>query len=154
MAEAGPGDGLIAELYVQAERTAARLVGRDRAEDIASETLIRALSRWSRISNGTQGEMQGQSGFGYPLVSVASGSSWWVLGWGPAGATTQVSANTGANWTQATAPIPTGVPIALEAHDATHALLTVENVTPNGATTDLLATANAGRSWNPVTLPG
>jgi len=50
MAEASPGDGLIAELYVQAERTAARLVGRDRAEDIASETLIRALSRWSRIS--------------------------------------------------------------------------------------------------------
>jgi RNA polymerase sigma factor (sigma-70 family) len=50
VAEGSPGDGLIAELYVQAERTAARLVGSDRAEDIASETLIRALSRWSRIS--------------------------------------------------------------------------------------------------------
>lgn len=50
MAEASPGDGLIAELFVQAERTAARLVGRDQAEDIASETLIRALSRWPRIS--------------------------------------------------------------------------------------------------------
>ena len=44
-------DELIAELFVQAERTAARLVGRDLADDIASETVIRALVRWSRISN-------------------------------------------------------------------------------------------------------
>ena len=47
----GPSDELIAELFVQAERTAARLVGRDRADDIASETVIRALVRWSRISD-------------------------------------------------------------------------------------------------------
>ena len=48
---AGPTDELIAELFVQAERTAARLVGRDRADDIASETVVRALVRWSRISD-------------------------------------------------------------------------------------------------------
>lgn len=47
----GPDDELIAELFVQAERTAARLVGRDRAEDVASEAVVRALVRWSRISD-------------------------------------------------------------------------------------------------------
>jgi len=46
----GPADELIAELFVQAERTAARLVGHDRAEDVASEAVVRALVRWSRIS--------------------------------------------------------------------------------------------------------
>lgn len=51
MTRPGPDDGLIAELFVQAERTAARLVGHDRAEDIASETVVRALSRWSKISD-------------------------------------------------------------------------------------------------------
>jgi RNA polymerase sigma factor (sigma-70 family) len=50
MVRTSPGDELIAELYVQAERTAIRLVGRDRAEDVASETMVRALSRWPRIS--------------------------------------------------------------------------------------------------------
>jgi RNA polymerase sigma factor (sigma-70 family) len=49
MATTGPDDGLIAELFVQAERTAIRLVGRDRAEDIASEAVVRALSRWSKV---------------------------------------------------------------------------------------------------------
>lgn len=51
MTRPGPDDELIAELFVQAERTAARLVGRDRAEDIASETVVRALSRWSKVAD-------------------------------------------------------------------------------------------------------
>jgi photosystem II stability/assembly factor-like uncharacterized protein len=101
-----------------------------------------------------QGGLIRQSNFGYPLVSVASASSWWVLGWGPAGATTQVSADAGANWTPATAPIPAGVPVALGALNASHALLTVENVTANGVTTNVLSTVNGGRSWNAVNLPG
>ena len=75
------------------------------------------------------------------------------MGWGAGGATTQVSANAGADWTQATAPIPSGVPVALGALDANHTLLTVEDVTPDGATIDLLTTADAGRSWNPAELP-
>lgn len=51
MTRPGPDDDLIAEMFVQAERTAARLVGRDRAEDIASEAVVRALSRWSKVSD-------------------------------------------------------------------------------------------------------
>jgi RNA polymerase sigma-70 factor, ECF subfamily len=46
----GPSDEFIAELFVQAERTAGRLVGRDLAEDVASEAVIRALVRWSKVS--------------------------------------------------------------------------------------------------------
>lgn len=49
-----PDDDVVAELFVQAERTAARLVGRARAEDVASEAVIRALVRWSRISGYPQ----------------------------------------------------------------------------------------------------
>lgn len=45
----GPPDRLVIELLVQAERTAARLVGATAAEDIASETVIRALVRWRRV---------------------------------------------------------------------------------------------------------
>lgn len=51
MARTGPDDGLVAELFVQAERTAARIVGSGMAEDVASETVIRALTRWSKISD-------------------------------------------------------------------------------------------------------
>ncbi len=51
MARTGPDDGLVAELFVQAERTAARIVGRGMAEDVASETVVRALTRWSKISD-------------------------------------------------------------------------------------------------------
>ena len=45
-----PPDRLVIELLVQAERTAARLVGAAAAEDIASETVTRALVRWRRVS--------------------------------------------------------------------------------------------------------
>ena len=47
----GPSDDLIAELFVQAERTAGRLVGRDLAEDVASEAVVRALVRWPKVSH-------------------------------------------------------------------------------------------------------
>ena len=39
---------------MRAERTAARLVGRDLAEDVASEAMVRALLRWPRISGYAQ----------------------------------------------------------------------------------------------------
>ncbi|MDA8284561.1 MAG: sigma-70 family RNA polymerase sigma factor [Actinomycetota bacterium] len=45
-----PPDRLVIGLLVQAERTAARLVGAAAAEDIASETVTRALVRWRRVS--------------------------------------------------------------------------------------------------------
>jgi RNA polymerase sigma factor (sigma-70 family) len=44
-------DQLFVELFVQAERVAARIVGRAEAEDIAAETLVRALVKWSKVAS-------------------------------------------------------------------------------------------------------
>jgi photosystem II stability/assembly factor-like uncharacterized protein len=86
----------------------------------------------------------------WPLVSVASGSAWWVLGWTNTGLLAQVSANAGASWARVAAPTSTGVPVALNALDATHALLTMRSL--SGSAVWLLATADGGRSWHRVVL--
>jgi photosystem II stability/assembly factor-like uncharacterized protein len=105
------------------------------------------------IPNGTQGGVQGQTGFGYPLICEPSVTSWWLLGWSALGAATRVTTDAGSNWSTNTAPLPTGVPTSLVALDATHAVLTMEDVTTNGATTQLLTTTNSGRTWTPLHLP-
>jgi RNA polymerase sigma factor (sigma-70 family) len=51
MSPTWPDDGLLVELYVQAERTATRLVGADRAGDIANETIVRLLTRWAHAAD-------------------------------------------------------------------------------------------------------
>lgn len=86
----------------------------------------------------------------WPLVSVASGSAWWVLGWTSTELLAQVSANTGATWARLTAPTSTGVPVALNALDATHALVTMRNF--SGSAVWLLATANGGWNWHRLAL--
>lgn len=45
-----PQDEALVEIYVAAEQAAARIVGAAASEDVASETLIRALCRWPRIA--------------------------------------------------------------------------------------------------------
>lgn len=44
-----PDDDTLADLYLQARTVASRIVGRQAAPDIASETTIRALVRWRRV---------------------------------------------------------------------------------------------------------
>jgi hypothetical protein len=126
-------------------------VGFDITADGGRDWTLASQRPVSVIPNTTQ---KGEPRLGYPLVSVASPSSWWVLGWSSAGLTTQVSADAGANWTETTAPAPTGVPIELAALDGTHALLTIENDTSTQISVHMLATANSGRSWKTVNLPG
>lgn len=92
--------------------------------------------------------------FGYPFVSVASGSTWWLMGWTSTGVTTQVSADGGVEWATSTAPPFQGTPVALTALNATHALVTVQDETANGTTTQLWATADSGRKWSPCVLTG
>ena len=90
---------------------------------------------------------------GYPLVSMATRSDWWVLGWGKNGLTTQVTSNGGTSWGQATARAPGGVPVALDALDADHALVTMERTSETTGTTSwLLATGNGGHSWERLAL--
>jgi RNA polymerase sigma factor (sigma-70 family) len=44
-------DQQFVDLFVQAERVAARIVGRGEAEDVAAETLVRALLRWPKVAS-------------------------------------------------------------------------------------------------------
>jgi photosystem II stability/assembly factor-like uncharacterized protein len=82
----------------------------------------------------------------------ASPSAWWVLGWSPHGVTTEVSADSGASWSRATYAIGRGVPTGFVALNATHALLSLESTSPNGATYELLETDNGGRTWGSLSL--
>lgn len=43
-------DQQFVDLFVQAERVAARIVGKGEAEDVAAETLVRALIRWPKVA--------------------------------------------------------------------------------------------------------
>ena len=118
--------------------------------------------RWTRASqltvtvtpNPTQGGIQGTATFGYPLISPASTANWWVLGWSGTSATTKITTDSGTHWSTRTASLPRGIPTALAAVDKVHAVLTVEDVTADGATTRLLATANGGGTWTTPSLPG
>ncbi|MHB8246472.1 MAG: WD40/YVTN/BNR-like repeat-containing protein [Acidimicrobiales bacterium] len=117
---------------------------------------------WTRTSqqsvtvspSGTQGGVQGRTGFGYPLICEPSATSWWLLGWSAFGAATKVTTDAGSNWSTNTAPLPAGVPTSLAALDATRAVLTMEDVTANGTTTQVLTTTNSGRTWARLHLPG
>jgi hypothetical protein len=97
-------------------------------------------------------ETQSLGSEGYPLVAVASPSAWWVLGWSPHGVTTEVSADSGASWSRATYAIGRGVPTGFVALNATHALLSLESTSSNGATYELLETDNGGRTWGSLSL--
>jgi photosystem II stability/assembly factor-like uncharacterized protein len=85
-----------------------------------------------------------------PLVSVASGSAWWVLGWTNTELLAQVSADAGTTWARAAAQTPTGVPVALNALDATRALVTMRS--SSGSANWLLVTADGGRNWHRLAL--
>ena len=58
----------------------------------------------------------------YPLVSVATTSAWWLLGWETTGLTTQVSLDGGATWTAASTLTSGGAPVALNALGPSRAL--------------------------------
>jgi hypothetical protein len=88
----------------------------------------------------------------YPLVSVATTSAWWLLGWGTTDLTTQVSPDGGATWMLASASTTGGAPLALNALGPSRALLTMQHESPRGTTTWLMVTANAGRSWHRLSL--
>lgn len=101
--------------------------------------------------NPTQGGVQGQAAFGYPLISLTSDGSWWVLGWTGSSADTKVTTDDGRTWAASRSSLPQGLPTSLNALDSTQALLTIAHVTPNGAATELLYTQDRGRHWTTLT---
>jgi photosystem II stability/assembly factor-like uncharacterized protein len=93
--------------------------------------------------------------FGYPLISMPTTSTWWLLGSSHVGLTTHVSTNGGATWKVETAPLPPlrgGSPTTINALDAQHALLTYDSYNSNGSTQWLLVTADGGANWSRIKL--
>lgn len=88
---------------------------------------------------------------GYPLESIASSSTWWLLGWSSTGLTTQVTADAGAHWTQAAGFPIHGIPAALATMNASDAILTLQDT--NGSRV-VLVTLDGGNSWKPLVPEG
>jgi photosystem II stability/assembly factor-like uncharacterized protein len=85
---------------------------------------------------------------GYPLTSITSSSTWWLLGWSPTGVTTDTTTDGGSRWVQVTAPRLEGVPLGLAALNAHDALLTMQQA---GGSDVAFVTLNRGRSWENFT---
>ena len=89
---------------------------------------------------------------GYPMtnnafVSMPSMTTWWIASYSPQGVTSRVTTDVGSKWSTATATGFDGTPTALDAVDATHALLTTFVIGADGATDLVYSTADAGRTW-------
>jgi hypothetical protein len=124
----------------------------DTTANVAFDVTSDGGLHWSLQSQRTITVPKGSAagGFNYPLVSVASPSSWWVLGWTPTGLITQVTGDAGTSWTEDTVPAPSGTPVALAALNANMAILNIQQEGSVGATGEVLVTTDGGRTWNPV----
>ncbi len=89
-------------------------------------------------------------GSNYPLVSVASQTSWWLVGWTAHGMTTQVSSDAGTSWAVNAVPALGGLPVTLAALNASDALLSIQDNGAGGTTGKVLVTSDGGRSWKPA----
>jgi hypothetical protein len=90
---------------------------------------------------------------GCALVAVPSARTWWVLAAARRGVSSWISTDSGRSWSATTGRAPTGIPLALQAIDASHAWLTALAKTPAGNSRVLYATSDGGRSWRRL-LPG
>jgi hypothetical protein len=89
---------------------------------------------------------------GYPMTNYAfvgtpSMSTWWIASYSADGVTSRVTSDAGSHWSEVTARGFDGTPVALDAVDATHALLTTWIVGADGSTDLVYSTADAGRTW-------
>ena len=83
----------------------------------------------------------------YALVSTPSSRNWWIASPNAQGVTTRISSDAGQHWSVADSADVLGAPEHLDALDATHALLTTDIITSEGATSALYVTNDGGRSW-------
>ena len=77
-------------------------------------------------------------------------TTWWIASYSPDGVTTRVTSDAGSHWSTVTSREFDGMPTALNAVDATHALLTTLVIGADGATDRVYSTSDAGRSWQPL----
>ncbi|MHB1819757.1 MAG: beta propeller repeat protein [Streptosporangiaceae bacterium] len=86
----------------------------------------------------------------YPLVSIPSVGTWWILAAAQRGVTVWITSNRGRSWSSATDPAVPGIPAELQATSVNNAWLTTVVRTPAGDSEELFATTDAGRSWHRV----
>jgi photosystem II stability/assembly factor-like uncharacterized protein len=84
----------------------------------------------------------------YAFVSTPSMTTWWIASYTPQGVTARVTSDGGSQWSTVTATGFDGTPTALDAVDATHALLTTFVIGADGSTNLVYSTADAGRTWH------
>lgn len=83
------------------------------------------------------------------LVATPGGHAWWVLSQVAGSVTTKVSTDTGRHWVTGVSATPKGVPDALNALDASRALLTSTVTTASGnEITAVWLTTDAGHTWH------
>lgn len=82
----------------------------------------------------------------YALVATPSSRTWWIASPTGSGVTTRVSTDAGQHWSVNSSDV-LGSPYAVDAFDATHALLETEVITSDGGTTAVYVTSDGGRSW-------
>jgi photosystem II stability/assembly factor-like uncharacterized protein len=92
---------------------------------------------------------------GYPMTNYAfvgtpSMTTWWIAAYSAAGVTTRVTSDAGSHWAEVTSAAFDGTPVALNAIDATHALLTTFVIGVDGSTDRVYSTGDAGRTWQPL----
>jgi photosystem II stability/assembly factor-like uncharacterized protein len=83
----------------------------------------------------------------YALVATPSSRAWWIVSPNARGVTTRVTSDSGQHWSVVDSSNVLGAPFAVDALDATHALLKTDIITSEGATSALYLTSDGGRSW-------
>ena len=96
---------------------------------------------------------------GYPMTNYAfvgtpSMTTWWIASYSADGVTTRVTSDGGSHWSDVTSRGFDGTPNALDAVDATHALLTTVVIGADGSTDRVYSTSDAGRTWQPLFANG
>jgi hypothetical protein len=86
----------------------------------------------------------------YAFVATPSITTWWIASYSPQGVTARVTSDAGSHWSTVTSRAFDGTPTALNAVDATHALLTTWVIGADGSTDRVYSTSDAGRSWQPL----
>jgi photosystem II stability/assembly factor-like uncharacterized protein len=87
------------------------------------------------------------------LVATPTGSTWLVVEQAPTGVVSRTSTDAGLHWSDNSMTGVRGTPTALNALNATHALLTTSISVGVLGLPELYKTTDAGHTWQPVAFP-
>jgi photosystem II stability/assembly factor-like uncharacterized protein len=87
------------------------------------------------------------------LVAIPTGRTWLVVAPTPTGLVSRITTDAGRHWSDSALTGVRGTPTALDALDATHALLTTSISIQDLGLPELYKTTDAGHTWQPVAFP-